>query len=87
MKNTSEEVSMEVRMAVINEFDQQLTMSGWGKELRRRIIEAGLIGYENLKRKAAVNKTSVHQSAAAGAAERRRKKLTGKANWFKSAPK
>ena len=30
MKNTSEEVSMEKRLAVINEFDRQLTMSGWG---------------------------------------------------------
>ena len=78
---------MEQRLAVINEFDQQLTMSGWGEDLRRRIIEAGLIGYENMKRRAAENKTSVHLSAAAGAAERRRKKLTGKANWFKSAPK
>ena len=40
-----------------------------------------------MKRRAAENKTSVHQSAAAGAAERRRKKLTRKANWFISAPK
>ena len=87
MKNTSEDVSMETRMAVINEYNQQLTMSGWGEELRRRIIEAGLVGYENMKRKAAENKTSVHRSAAEGAAERRRKKLTGKSNWFKSAPK
>ena len=35
MKNTSEEVSMEQRLAVINEFNQQLAMLGWGKELRR----------------------------------------------------
>ena len=40
-----------------------------------------------MKKKAAENKTSVHRSAAEGAAERRRKKLTGKSNWFKSAPK
>ena len=87
MKDTSEDVNMETRMAVIKEYNQQLTMSVWGEELRRRIIEAGLVGYENMKKKAAENKTSVHRSAAEGAAERRRKKLTGKSNWFKSAPK
>ena len=87
MKNTSEEVSMDMRLAVINEFNQQLTMSGWGEDLRRRIIEAGLVGYESIKRRAAENETSVHQSAAEGAVERRRKKLTGKSSWFKSAPK
>ena len=48
MKNTSEEVSMEQRLAVINEFNQQLAMLGWGKELRRQIIKAGLVGYENM---------------------------------------
>ena len=53
---------METRMAVIKEYNQQLTMSVWGEELRRRIIEAGLVGYENMKKKAVENKTSVHRN-------------------------
>ena len=51
-------------------------------EQTRKIIIAGLKGYENLLKKAERGQTRIHRPAADGLAARKRKKLLGKGNWF-----
>ena len=50
-------------------------------------MTAGLVGYENMKIAAEEAGGSIHKGAAEGAVERRRKKLVGKATWFKGSSK
>ena len=49
-------------------------MSGYGKLQARKIITAGLTGYENMKATARRRGVEIHQSAAQGAIQRRRDK-------------
>ena len=86
-KNTSEMLSMEARLAMINEFTQQALACDYSKEQTKRIVTAGLIGYENMKIAAVEAGGSIHKCAAEGTVERRRKKLVGKSSWFKGSPK
>ena len=53
----------------------------------KKIIMAGLNGYENMKYAAMKRGEDIHKSAASGAIARRRAKLVGKSSWFKAAPK
>ena len=62
-------------------------MSGYGKLQARKIIAAGLTGYENMKATARRRGVEIHQSAAQGAIQRRRARLVGKSSWFKGPPK
>ena len=86
-KNTSEMLSIQARLAVIDQFTQQVLACGYSKEQTRRIVTAGLVGYENMKIAAEEAGGSIHKCAAEGAVERRRKKLIGKASWFKGSSK
>ena len=87
MKNTSEMLNIQTRIAIIDEFTQQLFMSGYGKDQVKRIITAGLVGYENIKSTAEKKGEGIHKSAASGAVQRRRARLIGKSSWFRSKPK
>ena len=49
MLNTSEKVSQEVRNKILEEFCNMLERSGYGEEVRHKIITRGLKGYENLR--------------------------------------
>ena len=82
MKNIGEDLPMEERIRVVDQFTDQLLFSGYSMEQTKRIIVAGLKGYENLLRKAEKGKTRIHRPAADGLAARKRKKLLGKGNWF-----
>ena len=86
MKNTSEFLSLGERLAVIEQFTEQVLKSGYSREQTVRIVTAGLVGYEN-KVMAKKLGCGLHKNAAEGAIERRRTKLIGKSSWFKSAPK
>ena len=59
----------------------------YSKEQCKRVIEAGLKGYEAFLRKCLNGNAKMHRSAAEGAASRRVKKLLGKSNWFKKKKK
>ena len=87
MKNTSEFLSLGERLAVIEQFTEQVLKSGYSREQTVKIVTAGLVGYENMKVTAEKSGCGLHKNAAEGAVERRRKKLIGKSSWFKSAPK
>ena len=86
-KNTSELLSMEERLAVIDQFTEQVLACNYSRDQTKKIVSAGLIGYENMKLAANKSGSGIHKGAAEGAVERRRKKLVGKSSWFKSSPK
>ena len=52
-KNTSEKVSMEERVAILDEYHRRLELSQYSLEASRRILMAGLRGYERIREKAA----------------------------------
>ena len=82
-KNTSEEVSIEERVAILNEYHQRLELSQYSLDASRKIMVAGLQGYERIREKAAKTRGNINRSEEEGAAGRHRKKLIGKTNWFK----
>ena len=73
---------MKERIAIIDEYSEQLLASGYSQKQTKSIIEAGLLGYEKLVKRAEKGKAVLHRSAAEGAGERKRKKLLRKGNWF-----
>ena len=82
MKNTSEDLPISERIAIIDEYTTQLFASGYSQDQTRKIIEAGLLGYETLVKKVKKGEAVLHRSANEGAGARKRKKLLGKGNWF-----
>ena len=82
MKNTSEDLPMDERIAIIDEYTKQLIASGYSLNQTKNIIESGLLGYETLVRKVEKGDAVLHRSASEGAGARKRKKLLGKGNWF-----
>ena len=87
MKNIEEKIPIKERIKVVDEFTDQLLFSGYSVEQTRKVIIAGLKGYENLLRKAQNGQTRIHRPAADGLAARKRKKLLGKGNWFQPRKK
>ena len=84
MKNTSERLTIKERVRIVNEYSVKLTVSGYKKDQVKKIIIAGLKGYEKLRLRDMKGEGKLHRSAAEGAGARHRKKLLGKTNWFKS---
>ena len=87
MKNTSELLPDDERIQIVENYVTQLKASGYSEEQCKRIIEAGLKGYETLLRKCLNGTAKMHRSAEEGAETRRVKKLLGKSNWFKERRK
>ena len=83
MKNSSELLENEERVQIVDTYVNQLRASGYSGDQRKRIIEAGLKGYETLVRKCFEGKAKMHRSAREGEVARRTKKLLGKSRWFK----
>ena len=85
MRNTSERVTIEERIRVVNCFTKKLANSGYTRDQARRVVEAGLKGYEKAKRKATKSGKRMHRSAKSGAAARNMKKLLAKTSWYKES--
>ena len=73
-KNTSELLPVEVRLAVIDQFAEQVLACNYSREQTKKIVTAGLTGYENMKLAAQKSGSGIHKGAAEGAVERRRMK-------------
>ena len=84
MKNTSENLPDKERIKIIDEYSSQLGASGYSAAQTRRIITAGLTGYQGLVERVNKGETVIHRSAAEGFNARKRKKLLGPSNWFKT---
>ena len=84
MTNTSEMVPQEVRDEIVEKYVSKLTVSGYNKDQVRRIVEAGLKGYQTKLVKCAKNGTKLHRSAKSTLAGRQKKKLLEKITWFRN---
>ncbi len=78
MKNTSEEVSNGERVAILNVYHQRLELSQYSLDASRRIMVAGIQGYERIRDRAAKTGGNINRSEEEGAAGRYKKKLLGK---------
>ena len=83
MKTTSQDLSMDRRIDIIDEYAAKLTRSGYSRIQTTKIIVAGLRGFERALKRHREGKTKLHRSAAEGAVKRNRKKLLDKSTWFK----
>ena len=83
MLNTSELVGDSVRCKILDKFAQKMLNSGHDMKSVRRNILAGIKGYENKLKRCVRDKKPLNRSAKQSGASRRKKKLTGKSDWFK----
>ena len=87
MLNTSKKVSQGERNKIIENYIEKLKVSGYNKVQRKKIIEAGLKGYQAKVEKSQRDGTDLHRSAESTIGKRYRKKLTEKSNWFRKTRK
>ena len=87
MLNTSEMVSQVHRNDIIEKYAKKLERSGYSKVQRRRIIEAGLKGYQAKVEKSEKTGIELHRAAKSTIAARYKKKLLDKTNWFRKERK
>ena len=87
MLNTSERISQVERNEIIEKYIEKLEVSGYNKVKRKKIIEAGLKGYQAKVEKSQRDGTDLHRAAETTIANRYKKKLMGKSNWFKNEKK
>ena len=69
-KNTSEDVSMDERVEILDEYHRRLMLSQYTLEASRRTMVAGLRGYERIREKAARTGGNINRSEEEGAAGR-----------------
>ena len=85
MANTSELVDEEEKRKIVDEYAQKMLNSGHKLEQVRSMVMSGLKGYEKKRRRCqAPGGGPFHRSAKESSRSRKLKKLTGKANWFRS---
>ena len=88
MLTSSERIPMEVRRWIVDEYAQKLLNSGYSLEVTRRIIVAGLKGYERkLMNSRKPGGKKLLRTAKESYEGRVRKKLMAKTNWFKKRPR
>ena len=83
MKHCSELLPDSERKRIVDTFANQVHGSGYSESQTKKIIRAGLTGYENLRKKVLQGKARMHRSAGEGYEGRKRKKLLDPGNWFK----
>ena len=80
---TSEDVPDSIRCTILDEFGQKMLNSGHSLKEARRNTLAGVKGYEARLKKTKKSGNPMNRSAKQSSAGRRRKKLTGKSDWFR----
>ena len=83
MRNTSERLDIQERVAVVNKFTQRMANSGYSKQQAKKIIISGLKGYEAARKRAENSGLRLHRSAKSGAEGRNIRKLLAKISWYK----
>ena len=84
---TGEMIPDSERCQILDRFAQKMKNSGYGLQQIRRVILAGIKGYESLLKRCRKGERSLHRSSAESSTLRARKKLTGKSEWFKTSDK
>ena len=83
MLNTSVDKPMSTRCWILDEFAQKMVNSGHSVQQTRKNILSGVKGYESTLKKYVQNNTTINRSAEGSGSSRRKKKLTGKTDWFR----
>ena len=83
MKNTSLDVDMKERISIINKYHKRLQRSGYELQQIKKIISAGLLGWERIKKIAAESGGNINRSASETFIKRNRNRLLGKSTWFR----
>ena len=83
LENTSTETSAETRTEILEQFCTKMERSGYSMQQRRTIITDGVIGHIRKMQ----SREQRHRKGAETETQRRRKKLTGRASWFKMRKK
>ena len=82
--NTREDTETEVKDKIIDDYSTKLRTSGFEIDQVRRLIVAGIKGYERKLAKSKLSgRKTIHRSAKESQGLRRRTKLLGKSSWFR----
>ena len=81
--NTSEELGAEYRGAVVDQYAQELSYSGYSMEQIRKVIVNGIKGYEGRNRRRRKDGRSIRSTAKSSRGSRYLNKLTSKTSWYK----
>ena len=73
-----------MRSKMLTKFMTKMKRSGYDERMRRRVLAAGMKGYERMVKEEEAGKRRVNRPRWEGAVQRRFKKLGAKANWFRS---
>ena len=87
MKNTCLEADMNTRIKVLNNYHRKLERSGYKLYQSRRILVAGLQGYERIVTEAAKKGSNINRDSCEGAVQRYRAKYLARASWFLKSAK
>ena len=88
MMNTSEDLELEERILVVDNYCQKLANSGYRKPQITKVVVGGLTGYERRRELSLLDKKDhrhrpLHESRNYNARNRRVNKMLSKQNWFK----
>ena len=83
MKNTSLDVDMKERISIINKYHKRLQRSGYELQQIKKIISAGLLGWERIKKIAAESGGNINRSASETFIKRNTNRLLGKSTWYR----
>ena len=83
LKHTSQNLPISFHLEAINNFSKKMRTSGYTVAQTRRVVTAGLRGFETALKRAQEEGKSIHKGAKEGAPARYRKKLLAKTTWFK----
>ena len=87
MKNTGRSVGEERRKKILTRMMTKMKRSGYNERMRRRVLVAGLRGYNNMVMVEEGGGRKVNRPRWDGARERRFKKMAAKSSWFRSKKK
>ena len=81
--NMSEDLGMDERVKVIDDYSQKIINSGYSRDQTRKIVINGIKAYENKLELCRRGERKLHRNAAESFGKRSRKKLLDKTEWFK----
>ena len=87
LKNCSDRVTWEEKIAVLDRFAQKMFNSGYDEEQIRRVMIGGVKGYERFRKRCEKEKRQIHRSAKESKNVRYIKQLMGKTTWFRKEKK
>ena len=85
--NTKEDMGNEIVEDILDKFSQKLINSGHNEEQTRRIIIAGIKGWEGRRKRCAAEGRRIRRTAKESKEARMRTKLVGKTTWFRKGGK